>query len=111
MTDIATPVLASSGALASGDVAPREANLASGEVKASRMDEKVADGATGAAGAVASDALPPTNAEADVDSSDDEFDHDSFAKMTGRASKEGTPRRRDPPPRGNRARRVGCWRG
>lgn len=99
MTDIATPVLASSGALASGDVAPREANLAGGEVKASRVDAHVADGATGAAGAVASDALPPTNAEADMDSSDDEFDHDSFAKMTGRASMEGTPAVGEIPPR------------
>ena len=44
MTDVTTPVLASSGALASGDVAPREANLAGGEVKASREDAHVVDG-------------------------------------------------------------------
>ena len=99
MTDVATPVLVSSGALASGDVAPREANLAGGEVKASREDAHVVDGVNGAAGAVASDALPPRNSEEDADSSDDEFDHNSFAKMTGRSSRESDTAVGEIPPR------------
>ena len=99
MTDVATPVLVSSGALASGDVAPREANLAGGEVKASREDAHVVDGVNGAAGAVASDALPPRNSEEDADSSDDEFDHNPFAKMTGRSSRESDTAVGEIPPR------------